>query len=208
MTLKGDAINTMKEELNSITDNNPTEGTLGVISNRRAFAKTETYRKLRKNELSNEEIYFLLNNYRYGSQEIAEFLVDAISDFTAEKLVAIGGLESILSQSPYKSSPYRDLTNALVDKFKMDNPSKSLNVILEYLTTSEKVSSDIMGANDIMDVIIGRRFIPHINKVPVPKRNQAVYNEEEKELIKAIKDNYSLIFNLTNNRQKREDEIY
>jgi hypothetical protein len=206
MTLKEDTINIMKEELDSIIDNSPTEGALGVISNRRAFAKTETYRKLRKNELSNEEMYFLLNNYIYGSKEIAEFLVDAISDFTAEKLVAIGGIESILSQSPYKSSPYRDLTNALVDKFKMDNPSKSLNVILEYLTTAEKVSSDIMGANDVMDVIIGRRFIPYINKVPTPKKNQSVYNEEEKELIKAIKDNYSLIFNLTSNRQKREDE--
>ena len=124
MTLKEDTINIIKEELDSITDNSPTEGTLGVISNRRAFAKTETYRKLRKNELSNEEMYFLLNNYRYGSKEIAEFLVDAIPDFTAEKLVAIGGIESILSQLSDESSPYWDLTNALIDKFKMNNPSK------------------------------------------------------------------------------------
>ena len=206
MTLKEDAINIMKEELNSIIDNNPTEGTLGVISNRRAFAKTETYHKLRKNELSNEEIYFLLNNYRYESKEIAEFLVDAISDFTAEKLVAIGGIESILSQLSDESSPYWDLTNALIDKFKMDNPSKSLNVILKYLTTAEKVSSDIIRAHDIMNIIIDRRFNPHIDRELVPKRNQPVYNEKEKELITAIKDNYSLIFNLTSNRQKREKE--
>ena len=169
MTLKKDVINTMKEELNSIIDNNSTEGVLGVISNRRAFAKTETYRKLRKNELSNEEMYFLLNNYRYGSKEIAEFLVDAISNFTAEKLVAIGGIENILSQLSDESSPYWDLTNALIDKFEMDNPSKSLNVILKYLTTAEKVSSDIIGANDVMDVIIDRRFNPHINRKLIPK---------------------------------------
>lgn len=206
MTLKEDTINIMKEELDSIIDNSPTEGTLGVISNRRAFAKTETYRKLRKNELSNEEIYFLLNNYRYGSKEIADFLVDAISDFTAEKLVAIGGIESILSQLSDESSPYWDLTNTLIDKFKIDNPSKSLNVILKYLTTAEKVSSDVIRANDIMNIIIDRRFNPHINRELVPKRNQPVYNEEEKELIAAIKDNYSLIFNLTSNRQKIEDE--
>lgn len=203
MTLKEDTINIMKEELNSITDNSPTEGTLGVITNRRAFAKTETYRKLRKNELSNEEIYFLLNNYRYESKEIAEFLVDAISDFTAEKLVAIGGIESILSQLSDKSNPYWDLTNALIDKFKMDNPSKSLNIILKYLTTAEKVSSDIMGASNIMNIIIERRFNPHMDKDSVPS---PVYNEEEKELITAIKDNYSLIFYLTSNRQKREKE--
>lgn len=206
MTLKEDAINIMKEELDSITDNSPTEGTLGVIRDRRAFAKTETYRKLRKNELSNEEMYFLLNNYRYGSKEIAEFLVDAISDFTAEKLVAIGGLESILTQTPHESVFYGDLTKALVDKFKMDNPSKSLNVIFEYLTTAERFSSDIMGASDIMNIIIERRFVPHMNRDPVPKRNQSAYNEEEKELIIAIKDNYSLIFNLTSNRQKRKEE--
>ena len=206
MILKEDIINIMKEELNSITDNNPTEGTLGVISNRRAFAKTETYRKLRKNELSNEEIYFLLNNYRYGSKEIAEFLVDAISDFTAEKLVAIGGIESILSQFSDESSHYWDLTKALIDKFKMDNPSKSLNVILKYLTTAEKVSSDIIRANDIMNIIIERRFSPHINRELVSKRNQPVYNEEEKKLITAIKDNYSLIFNLTSNKQKKVEE--
>ena len=187
MTLKEDTINIMKEELDSITDNNPTGGTLGVISNRRAFAKTETYHKLRKNELSNEEIYFLLNNYRYGSKEIAEFLVDAISDFTAEKLVAIGGIESILSQLSDESSPYWDLTSALIDKFEMDNPSKSLNVILKYLTTAEKVSSDVIRANDIMNIIIERRFNPHINRELVPERNQPVYSEEEKELITAIK---------------------
>ena len=206
MTLKEDTINIMKEELNSITDNNPTEGTLGVISNRRAFAKTETYRKLRKNELSNEEMYFLLNNYRYGSKEIAEFLVDAIPDFTAEKLVAIGGLESILTQTSNELNYFWHLTNALVDKFKMDNPSKSLNVILKYLTTAEKVSSDIMGANRVMNIIIERRFSPHINRELIPKTNQPVYNEKEKELIIAVKDNYSLIFNLTSNRQKREEE--
>ena len=180
MTLKEDAINIMKEELNSIIDNSSTEGTLGVISNRRAFAKTETYHKLRKNELSNEEIYFLLNNYRYGSKEIAEFLVDAISDFTAEKLVAIGGIESILSELSDESSSCRDLTNALVDKFKMDNPSKSLNVILKYLTTAEKVSSDIMGANDIMDIIIKRRFIPYINKVPTQKETNQFITRKKK----------------------------
>lgn len=206
MTLKESAINIIKEELDSITDNSPTEGTLGVISNRRAFAKTETYRKLRKNELSNEEMYFLLNNYRYGSREIAEFLVDAISDFTAEKLVAIGGIESILSQLSDESSLYWDLTNALIDKFKMDNPSKSLNVILKYLTTAKKVSSDIIRAHDIMNIIIDRRFYPRINREFIPKRNQPVYNEEEKKLITAIKDNYSLIFNLASNRQKREEE--
>ncbi len=203
MTFKENTINIMKEELNSIIDNSFTEGTLGVITNRRAFAKTETYRKLRKNELSNEEIYFLLNNYRYGSKEIAEFLVDAIPDFTAEKLVAIGGLESILSELSYESSFYWDLTNALIDKFKMDNPSKSLNVILKYLTTAEKISSDIIKANDIMNIIINRRFNPHMDRDSVPP---PVYNEEEKELIIAIKDNYSLIFNLTSNRQKREKE--
>ena len=201
MILKEDIINIMKEELNSITDS-----TLGVISNRRAFAKTETYRKLRKNELSNEEMYFLLNNYKYGSKKIAEFLVDAIPDFTAEKLVAIGGLESILTQTSNESNYFWDLTNALVDKFKMDNPSKSLNVILKYLTTAEKVSSDIMGANRVMNIIIERRFSPHINRELIPKTNQPVYNEKEKELIIAVKDNYSLIFNLTSNRQKREEE--
>jgi len=201
MILKEDIINIMKEELNSITDS-----TLGVISNRRAFAKTETYRKLKKNELSNEEMYFLLNNYKYGSEEIAEFLVDAIPDFTAEKLVAIGGLESILTQTSNESSYFWYLTNALVDKFKMDNPSKSLNVILKYLTTAEKVSSDIMGANRVMNIIIERRFSPHINRGLIPKTNQPVYNEKEKELIIAVKDNYSLIFNLTSNRQKIEEE--
>jgi hypothetical protein len=206
MTLGDNVINTMREELNSIADNNPTENTLGIISNRRAFAKTETYRKLKKNELSNEEMYFLLNNYRYGSKEIAEFLVDAISDLTAEKLVAIGGLESILTQTSNELNYFWDLTNALVDKFKMDNPSKSLNVILKYLTTDEKISSDIMGVNRVMNIIIDKRFSPHINRELVPKRNQPVYNEKEKELIIAIKDNYSLIFNLTSNRQKIEEE--
>lgn len=206
MTLNENVINTMREELNSITDNNPTEDVLGIISNRRAFAKTETYRKLKKNELSNEEMYFLLNNYRYGSEEIAEFLVDAIPDFTAEKLVAIGGLESILTQTSSELNYFWHLTNALVDKFKMDNPSKSLNVILKYLTAAEKVSSDIMGVNNAMNIIIEKRFNPDINRKLVPKRNQPVYNEKEKELIIAIKDNYSLIFNLTSNRQKREEE--
>ena len=56
---KRDTINIMKEELDSITDNSPTEGTLGVISNRRAFAKTETYRKLRKmNYLTKRFIFY------------------------------------------------------------------------------------------------------------------------------------------------------
>ena len=80
-----------------------------------------------------------------------------------------------------------------------------MNVILKYLTTAEKVSSDIIRAHDIMNIIIDRRFNPHINRELVaPKRNQPVYNEKEKELITAIKDNYSLIFNLTSNRQKEK----
>ena len=206
MTLKEDVINTMKEELNSITDNNPTEGTLGVINNRRVFAKTETYRKLRKNELSNEEMYFLLNNYRYGSQEIAEFLVDAISDFTAEKLVAIGGLESILSQLPYRSSSDSNLLNALINKFKMDNLSRSLNVILEYLRAAEKFSPDAIGASNVMNLIIERRFTPHTNRELVYEKSHPVYSERDKELLMAIKDNYSLIFNLASNRQKKEEK--
>jgi len=134
--------------------------------------------------------------------------VDAISDFTAEKLVAIGGLESILTQTSNRFNYFWDLTNALIDNFKMDNPSKSLNVILKYLTTAEKVSSDIMGVSDVMDIIIERRFNPDINKGLVPKSNQPVYNEKEKELIIAIKDNYSLIFNLISNREKTIDKKY
>ncbi len=208
MTLKEDAIKFMKEELDSITDNNPIESTLGVINNRRAFAKTETYRKLRKNELSNEEMYFLLNNYRYGSQEIAEFLVDAISDFTVEKLIAIGGIESLLSQSPNELSFYPDLSNALIGKFKIDNPSKSLQVILEHLTAVERASSDIMGVSNIMDLIIKKRFNPHINRGLVYERDQLAYNEKDKELLIAIKDNYSLIFNLMSKRLKEEEKHF
>ena len=88
----------------------------------------------------------------------------------------------------------------------MDNLSRSLNVILEYLRAAEKFSPDAIGASNVMDLIIERRFSPHVNRELVYEKSHPVYSERDKELLMAIKDNYSLIFNLTSNRQKREEE--
>ena len=78
-------------ELNEIADFDENESSSPIIKERRSFAKTMTFRKLRQGHLTEEELRFMLEHFTFQGLEVSNLIADNIKDLTIDKFLKIGG---------------------------------------------------------------------------------------------------------------------
>ena len=87
MILEKDNTELILNELNEIADFDENESSSPIIKERRAFAKTMTFRKLRQNHLTEEEIKFMLEHFTFQGVEVSNLIAENIKDLTLDKFL-------------------------------------------------------------------------------------------------------------------------
>lgn len=140
---QGQYFKAIKEELDSISIIKSGSATnLPVIENIEAFSKTQVYQSLRKGQLSDEELSFIITNYNYGISELNQLILSKIKDLTITKAISIGAISKILEDrnvsSFYDRSNFeyelkafieiKDYELELIDFIKFFNHRKTLKI--------------------------------------------------------------------------------
>lgn len=107
---QGQYFKSIKEELDSISIINSGNmmNNLPVIENIEAFSKTQVYHSLRKGQLSDEELSFIISNYNYSNSQLNQLILSKVKDLTITKAISIGAISKTLEE---KVSSYYDRSN-------------------------------------------------------------------------------------------------
>lgn len=107
---QGQYLKSIKEELDSISVTNSTSFmNLPVIESVEAFSKTQVYQSLRKGQLSDEELSFVISNYNYANSQLNQLIFSKVKDLTMTKAISIGAISAVLAQR--NASSYYDRSN-------------------------------------------------------------------------------------------------
>ena len=196
MNLEREAKETILKELTKI-------GYLGyeaerpTLDNRRAFAKTPIFQKLRKNELTNEEFAFIMNNFIFEGREISEFIVKFVKDLTLSKFIEIGGLDYMVLHNHNLGRLTHSIIRHLLDNIKMENYSEEMSELLDYVENSERLAENLSETKDLLMYIIQTLI-----------DNETAHTHNNREIqqtkVEILEDNYKRIFNLLTNKERYE----
>ena len=95
---QGQYFKSIKEELDSISiiNSGSMMNNLPVIENIETFSKTQVYHSLRKGQLSDEELSFIISNYNYSNSQLNELILSKVKDLTITKAISIGAISKAL----------------------------------------------------------------------------------------------------------------
>lgn len=196
MMLETDKHTTIIEDLNNIAYESPYDSSLKIIDNRRAFAKTDTYKLLRKNELSNAEIYTMINNFVYQGKDVTSLITKSIKNLTVEKLIDIGGIDYLHQKLQMRHSSSNDLSFRLLNTVSLQNPSEELKMLLDYILQQPSMKKNRRDTGIALKTILDEMFINYYFSDNKMKENRV-------EEISAIEKHYYDIFKILN-----EDSLY
>lgn len=193
MILEKDNTELILNELNEIADFDENESSSPIIKERRSFAKTMTFRKLRQGHLTEEELRFMLEHFTFQGLEVGNLIADNVKDLTIDKFLKIGGVEYVYARGEEQRRGNRELVYSLLNKIKLKNKTEDLSKLLTYVQGKERFKESYNETLEIVSLFIERLYISGYDI------RSARYKKKLEE-IEAIKNNYAVLYDIINNK--------
>lgn len=199
MILEKDNTELILNELNDIADFDENESNSPIIKGRRAFAKTITFRKLRQNHLTEEEIKFMLEHFTFQGVEVSNLIAESIRDLTLDKFLKIGGVEYVYARGQERYRENRDLVDALLSKVRLEDKTEDLSKLLTYIQGKDKFKKYQKETKEIVTFFIEQLYIDGYDI------HLTTYKRKLEE-IEAIRSNYAVLYDILNNKDNYESD--
>lgn len=199
MILEKDNTELILNELNEIADFDENESSSPIIKERRSFAKTMTFRKLRQGHLTEEELRFMLEHFTFQGLEVSNLIADNVKDLTIDKFLKIGGVEYVYARGKERYRENRELVYSLLNKIRLENKTEDLSKLLTYVQGKERFKENHNETFEIVSLFIEHLYIDgydaHLTKY-----------EKKLEEIEAIKNNYAVLYDIINNKSNYKSD--
>ena len=201
MILEKDNTELILNELNEIADFDENESSSPIIKERRSFAKTMTFRKLRQGYLTEEELRFMLEHFTFQGLEVSNLIADNVKDLTIDKFLKIGGVEYVYARGEERCRGNRELVYSLLNKIRLENKTEDLSKLLTYIQGKERFKENHNETFKIVSLFIEHLYISgydiHLTKY-----------KEKLEEIEAIKNNYAVLYDIINNKSNYKSDAF
>lgn len=199
MILEKDNAELILNELNDIADFDENESSSPIIKERRAFAKTMTFRKLRQNHLTEEELKFMLEHFTFQGVEVSNLIAENIKNLTLDKFLKIGGVEYVYARGQERCRENRDLVDALLSKVILEDKTKDLSKLLTYIQGKDRFKKYQRETKEIVAYFIEQLYIDGYDV------HLTTYKRKLEE-IEAIRSNYAVLYDILNNKDNYESD--